>query len=121
MPSNTILACTKRCWPPVNRTQLGWQRPTEIAQFIAVCSSAKPCEIGENLCSVPDPISRLQERLIYDSALIPSPTPQRRPVPGVHPYAAVERSSPAMPQTSEPPCWSLGDISLPAWTATLPL
>src|SRR5215831_12526626 len=23
-----------------------------VAQFIAVCSSAKPCEIGENLCSV---------------------------------------------------------------------
>jgi hypothetical protein len=23
IPSNTILACTKRCWPPVNRTQIG--------------------------------------------------------------------------------------------------
>jgi hypothetical protein len=27
------------------------------AQFIAVCSSVKPCEIGENLLSVSDPIS----------------------------------------------------------------
>src|SRR4030095_3696290 len=93
----------------------------KFAQFIAVCSSAKLCEIGENLRSVPDPISRLQERLIYVGALIPSPTPQRRPVPSVHPYAAVARSSPPMSQMSEPPYWSLGDISLPAGPATLPL
>src|SRR5215831_4378730 len=94
---------------------------TPVAQFIAVCSSAKPCAIGENLRSVPDPISRLQERLIYGGALIHSPTPQRRPVSGLHPYAAVERSSPPMSPVPEPPCWSLGDLSLPAWTATLPL
>src|SRR5262245_24274073 len=88
---------------------------------IALCSSAKLCEIGENLRSVPDPISRLQERLIYVGALIHSPTPQRRPVPGVYPYVAVERSSPPMSQMSEPQCWSLGDISLPAGPAMLPL
>jgi hypothetical protein len=34
---------------------------------------------------------------------------------------ALARSAPAMPQMSEPPRWSLGDVSLPAWTATLPL
>src|SRR5215831_19093726 len=28
-----------------------------FSQFIAVCSSAKPCAIGENLLSVSDPIS----------------------------------------------------------------
>src|SRR5215468_391500 len=92
--------------------------PLLVAQFIAVCSSVKPCAIGENLHSVLDPISRLQERLISVSALIHSPTPQRRPVSGLHPYAAVERSSPPMSPLSEPQCWSLGDISLPAWPAT---
>src|SRR5215510_10484444 len=30
---------------------------TSFAQFIAVCSSAQPCEIGENLLSVSAPIS----------------------------------------------------------------
>src|SRR5215467_12170813 len=48
---------------------------TFAAQFIALCSSAKPCAIGENLRSVPDPISRLQERLIYVGARIHLPTP----------------------------------------------
>jgi hypothetical protein len=31
--------------------------PKRFAQFIAVCSSAKPCKMGENLLSVFDPIS----------------------------------------------------------------
>src|SRR5437870_12242168 len=35
-----------------------------------VCSSVKPCEIGENLLSVSNPISRLQEKLIHVGALI---------------------------------------------------
>src|SRR5882762_4659094 len=34
-----------------------------------VPSSVKPCEIGENLLSVSDPISRLQEKLIHVGAL----------------------------------------------------
>src|SRR5215470_6924159 len=86
---------------------------TGDAQFIAVCSSAKPCEIGENLLSVSDPISRLQERLIYVGALIRPPTLQRRPVSGLHPYAAVERSSPPMSPVPEPGHRSVGDVSLP--------
>jgi hypothetical protein len=50
--------------------RVGWQdrladRITQFAQFIAVCSSAKTCEIGENLLSVSDPLSRLQEILIH--------------------------------------------------------
>src|SRR5262245_52574896 len=35
---------------------------TTVAQFIAVCSSAKPCVIGENLLSVSDPRSHDQRR-----------------------------------------------------------
>src|SRR5216683_4611168 len=60
--------------------------------LLAVCSSAKTCEIGENLLSVSDPISRPEERLIHAGALIRPPTLQRRPVSNLHPYAAVERS-----------------------------
>src|ERR687886_1841470 len=78
-----------------------------------VCSSAKPCEIGENLRSVPDPISRLQERLIYGGALIHSPTLQRRPVSGVHPYVALARSAPPMSSVSEPQRRALGRLPLP--------
>src|SRR4030095_12048307 len=37
---------------------------SDFAQFLGVCSSAKPCEIGENLLSVFDLISGSQERLI---------------------------------------------------------
>ena len=40
------------------------------AQFIAVCSSAKTYEIGENLLFVSDPISRPEERLIHADALV---------------------------------------------------
>ena len=83
-----------------------------FAQFIAVCSSAKPCEIGENLLSVSDPISQRQERLIHVGALIRPPTLQRRPVSGLHPYAAVERSSPPMSPVPEPGCRSVGDVPL---------
>jgi len=43
---------------------------TRFAQIIAVCSSAKPCEIGENLLSVSDLTSRPQERLIHAGALV---------------------------------------------------
>src|SRR5262245_56279892 len=60
-----------------------------FAQFIAVCSSAKPCEIGENLLCVSDPISRLQERLIDARALIHPPTLQHRTLPSLYTYAPV--------------------------------
>src|SRR5215475_12958969 len=48
-----------------------------FAQFLAVCSSAKMCEIDENLHFVADSILRLQERLIHAGALIRPPTLQR--------------------------------------------
>ena len=44
------------------------------AQFLAVCSGAKPCEIGENLLSVSNLISRQEERLIHAGALVRPPT-----------------------------------------------
>src|SRR5215510_13389708 len=78
---------------------------TTVAQFIAVCSSAKPCVIGENLLSVSDPISRLEERLIDASTLVRPPALQRRPVSRLHAYAAMERSATPMSSVSEPPCW----------------
>ena len=37
----------------------------DFAKFIAVCSCAKTCAIGENLLSISDVISRPQERLIH--------------------------------------------------------
>src|SRR5262249_3814292 len=94
---------------------------SRVAQFIGVCSSAKTCEIGENLLSVFDPISRLQERLIDAGALISPSTLQRRPVPSLHPYLTMERSSTPVSPLSEPPRRSLGYIPLPAGTETLPL
>ena len=60
--------------------ELLFTKANKIAQFITVCRSAKTCEIGENLLSVADPISRLQERLSHVGALIRPPTFQRRPV-----------------------------------------
>src|SRR5438034_2161061 len=81
--------------------------------------SVKPCEIGENLLSVSNPISRLQEKLIHVGALIRPPTLQRRPVSGLHPYAAVERSSPPMSPLSEPRCRSVGELPLPTRLQTL--
>src|SRR5438067_13742027 len=92
-----------------------------FAQFIGVCSSAKTCEIDENLRSVSDPIVRLQERLIHAGTQIRPPTLQRRPVSSIHPYLTMERSPTAMSPLSEPQHWSLGYVSLPAWTETLPL
>src|SRR5262245_18004026 len=72
------------------------------AQFIAVCSSAKPCEIGENLLSVSDTISRLQERLIHVGALVSPPALQRRTLSSLHSYSAMERSAAPMSVVSEP-------------------
>src|SRR5713101_7601950 len=43
------------------------------AQFIGVCSNAKLHEIGENLLSMSDPISRPEERLIHAGALVRPP------------------------------------------------
>ena len=77
-----------------------------------VCSSAKMYEIGENLLSVADPISRPQERLIHAGALPFASTLQRRPVPSVHPYAPVERSSAAMSSLPESPHWTVGHIPI---------
>ena len=51
-----------------------------VAQYLVVCSSAKTCEIGENLLSVADPISRPEERLIHAGALVCPPPLQRRSV-----------------------------------------
>src|SRR5215510_5436619 len=75
---------------------------TVSAQFIGVCSSAKTCEIDENLRFVSDSISRLQERLIDASALIRPPALQRRTVSSLHSYAALERAPAAMSPVPEP-------------------
>src|SRR5215475_13140848 len=92
-----------------------------FAQFIAVCSSVKPCVIGENLLSVSDPISRPEERLIDASALVRPRALQHRTVSSLHSYAALERSASPMSSVSEPQRWSLGCLPLPARPATLPL
>src|SRR5215471_18054090 len=94
---------------------------TGFAQFIAVCSSAKPCEIGENLLSVSDPISRPEERRSHVGARIRPPTLQRRPVSRLHPYLTMERSAPPVSLVPEPQRRSVGRLSLPAWLETLPL
>src|SRR5262249_9693617 len=94
---------------------------TEVAQFIAVCSSAKPCVISENLLSVSDPISRPEERLIDASALVRPPALQRRTVSNLHSYAALERSVPPVSPLSEPPRRALGHLPRPAGPETLPL
>src|SRR5215475_9527853 len=86
-----------------------------------VCSSVKPCVIGENLLSVSDPISRPEERRIDASALVRPPALQHRTVSRLHSYAALERSASPMSSVSEPQRWSLGRLPLPARTATLPL
>src|SRR6266446_4408769 len=90
-----------------------------LAQFIGVCSSAKTCEMDENLLSMSDPISCLQERLIHAGAFIPPPPVQRRPVSSLHPYAAMERSPTAMPPLSEPRRGSMGQLPLPPRLQTL--
>src|SRR2546428_770792 len=83
-----------------------------FAQFIAICSSVKRCEIGENLLSVSDPRSGSQERLIDVDALIPSPALQYRPVSSLHPYAAVERSVAPVSPVPESGHRSVGDVPL---------
>jgi hypothetical protein len=92
---------------------------TAPAQFIAICRSAKTCEIGENLLSVADPISRLQERLSHVGALIHPPTLQRRPVSGLHSYVAMERSATSVSPVPEPGRRSLGAVPLPPRLQTL--
>ena len=47
------------------------------------------------------------------------PPLQRRTVPSLHPYAAVERPSPAMSAMPEPPHWTLGHVPIPPWVQTL--
>src|SRR5215470_20334217 len=79
-----------------------------VAQFIAICRSAKTCAIGENLLSVADPISRLQERRSHVGACIRPPPLQRRPVSGLHAYAAMERSAPPVSPVPEPGVDPLG-------------
>src|SRR5262245_4365679 len=90
-----------------------------FAQFLAVCSSAKTREIGENLLSVADSILRSKERLIHAGALVCPPPLQRRSVSRLYPYAAVERPSPAMSPVPEPGHRSVGDIPLPSRLQTL--
>src|SRR5712691_2911744 len=90
-----------------------------FAHFIAVCSSAKPCEIGENLLSVSDPISRSEERLIHAGAFVRPPTLQRRTVSSLHPYAAVERSTTPVSPVPEPGHRSVREVPLPPRVQTL--
>src|SRR5262245_23950726 len=85
------------------------------AQFIAVCSSAKPCKIGENLPSVSNSIARSEEIFIYASPLVPPSTLQRRHMSRLHPYTPVERSAPPMSPVPEPRRRSVGDLPLPSW------
>src|SRR5467141_1370088 len=92
---------------------------TSAAQFIAVCSSVKPCEIDDNLFSVSDLISRPEERFIHASALVPPPTLQHRSVPSLHPHAAMERSRTPMSPVPEPGRRSVGDVPLPPRMQTL--
>src|SRR5215475_10681229 len=90
-----------------------------FAQFIGVCSSAKTCEIDENLRFVSDPISRQQERLIDASALVPPSALQRRTVSSLHSYIAVARSPAAMSPVPEPRRRPVGHVSLSAGMQTL--
>src|SRR5262252_8938720 len=89
------------------------------AQFIAICRSAKTCEIGENLLSVADSISRLQERLNHVGACVRPPTLQRRPVSDLHSYAAMARSATPVSPVPEPGRRSLGAVPLPPRLHTL--
>src|SRR5262249_43210997 len=92
---------------------------TLAAQFIAMCRSAKTCEIGENLLAVADPISRLQERLSHVSSCIRPPILQPRPLSGLHSYAAMERSATPVSPVPEPGRRSLGAVPLPPRLQTL--
>src|SRR5215813_10442412 len=44
------------------------------------------------------------------------PPLQPRNVSSLHPCVTLERAAAAMSALPEPPRWSLGDVSLPAWT-----
>src|SRR5947209_5730679 len=68
-----------------------------------------------------DLISRPQERLIHAGALVRSSALQRRPVSGLHPYAAVERSATRVPPVPEPGRRAVGYIPLPTRVQTLPV
>src|SRR5262249_31958534 len=72
--------------------------------------------------SMSAPISRPEERRIHASALIRPPTLQHRPVPNLHPYTAVERSSAAVSPVPEPQRRSLGlpTICQPQFVKFLP-
>src|SRR5262249_36511241 len=97
----------------VKPRQRAWSNgQSALAQFIAVCSNAKTCEIGENLLSVSDPILRPQERLIHAGALIRPRTLQRRPVSRLHPYVAMERSAPPVSPVPERGGRSVGELPL---------
>src|SRR5215831_18646394 len=107
----------------VHAGRAGQARPhveqRSVAQFIGVCSSAKPCEMDENLLSMSDPISRLQERLIHAGAFIHPPPLQRRPVSRLYPYLTMERSSTPVSPVPEPGRRSVGPVPLPARVQTL--
>ena len=83
----------------VLHTTLGVQRGGSIP---LICRSAKTCALGEHLLSVADPSSRLQERLSHVGALIRPPTLHRRPVSGLHSYAAMARAAPPGSPVPEP-------------------
>src|SRR5215831_7282414 len=83
------------------------------AQFSAVCSNAKTCDIGEKLLSVSDSILRPQERLIHAGALVHPRTLHRRPVSRLHPYATVARSPAAMSPVPEPGRGAVKHVPLP--------
>src|SRR5262249_52665760 len=87
--------------------------PNPVAQFSAVCSNAKTCDIGEKLLSVSDSILRPQERLIHAGALVHPRTLHRRPVSRLHPYATVARSPAAMSPVPEPGRGAVGHVPLP--------
>src|SRR5262249_55471215 len=83
-----------------------------FAQFIAICSSVKMCEIGENLLFVSDSRLGSQGRLIDVDALIHSPSLQHQPVSSLHPCVAVERSVAPVSPLPESGRRSLGDVPL---------
>ncbi len=62
--------------------------PIAFAQFIEVCSSVKPCDMGENLLSVSDSISGLVER--SSAALSSVPQSRCRPLGPVSRPARIE-------------------------------
>src|SRR5437870_13191083 len=57
--------------------------------------------------------------LSHADVLIYPPTLRCRTMPSLHPYVALERSSPPMSSVPEPPHWTLGHVPLPARMPTL--